>query len=101
MPPFSAARRPFGRSERDDWRQAAREVGGHPLVVYLPVSRDELLRRLTERNQRKDANVLTVTPVALDDFFDRFDVPAEDEDVIVCTGSVDRLLDALIRQRQG
>ncbi|MFC4330202.1 hypothetical protein ACFPC0_20920 [Streptomyces andamanensis] len=53
--------------------------------VFLP-------RRLAERNRREDANALTVTPEALDDFFDRFDVPAEDEDVIVCTGSIDVLL---------
>ncbi|MGW5659467.1 AAA family ATPase [Streptomyces sp. NPDC003758] len=89
------------RSERDDWRQAVREAGGRPLVVYLPADRDELLRRLAERNEREDANALTVTPEALDDFFDRFDVPAEDEDVIVYTGSVDRLLDTLIRPRRG
>lgn len=57
--------------------------GGHPLVVYLPADRVELLRRLAERNQREDANALTVAPEALDDFFARFDVPAENEEVIV------------------
>ncbi|MFQ6144379.1 AAA family ATPase [Streptomyces seoulensis] len=88
------------RSERDNWRQAAREAGGHPLVVHLPADRDELLRRLAERNRREDANALTVTPEALDDFFDRFDVPAEDEHVIVHTGSIDRLLDTLDKRRR-
>ncbi|WP_308030558.1 ATP-binding protein [Streptomyces sp. CoH27] len=88
------------RSERDTWRQAAREAGALPLVVYLPADRNELLRRLAERNQREDANALTVTPEALDDFFARFDVPAEDEEVIVYTGSVDRLLATLATHRQ-
>ncbi|MEU2876897.1 ATP-binding protein [Streptomyces sp. NPDC007070] len=88
------------RSERDNWRQADREAGGHPLVVHLPADRDELLRRLAERNRREDANALTVTPEALDDFFDRFDVPAEDEDMIVYTGSIDRLLDTLDKRRR-
>ncbi|WP_051430262.1 ATP-binding protein [Streptomyces roseochromogenus] len=88
------------RSERDAWRQAAREAGGCPLVVYLPADRNELLRRLAERNQREDANALTVTPEALDDFFARFDVPAEDEEVIVYTGSVDSLLTTLTTDRQ-
>ncbi len=37
-------------------------AGGHWRLVYLPVERDELLRRLNERNQRADANALTVTP---------------------------------------
>nr|WP_237518690.1 AAA family ATPase [Streptomyces sp. SID5910] len=88
------------RSERDSWRQAARVVGGHPLVVHLPADRDELPRRLTERNRREDANALTVTPEALDDFFARFDIPTEDEDVIVHTGSIDVLLAMLTSERQ-
>ncbi|WP_435597701.1 AAA family ATPase [Streptomyces anulatus] len=58
------------RSERDSWQQAAREAAGHPVLVYLPADREELLRRLAERNRREDANALTVTPEALDDFFD-------------------------------
>ncbi|GAA1914045.1 hypothetical protein GCM10009716_24440 [Streptomyces sodiiphilus] len=75
--------------------QAAREAGGRPLVVYLPAGRAELLRHLAERNQREDANALTVTPEALDDFFARFDVPAEDEEVIVHSGDLDTLVAAL------
>ncbi|MGP8302330.1 AAA family ATPase [Streptomyces inhibens] len=88
--------------ERDAWRQAAREAGGHPVVVYLPASREELLGRLAERNQREDANALTVTPEALDDFFARFDLPADDEEVIVYTGDLDALVVALsaVRHRQ-
>ncbi|WAL96903.1 AAA family ATPase [Streptomyces sp. Je 1-369] len=87
------------RAERDAWRQAAREAGGLPVVVYLPADRDELLRRLTERNVREDANALTVTPEALDDFFARFDPPADDEDVIVYTGDLDVLVAALTEAR--
>jgi predicted kinase len=83
------------RAERDAWQQAAREAGGQPLIVYLPADRDELLRRLAERNERGDANALTVTPEALDDFFARFDLPADDEEVIVYTGDLDGLLTAL------
>ncbi|WP_030791238.1 AAA family ATPase [Streptomyces sp. NRRL S-920] len=87
------------RSERDVWRQAAREAGGLPVVVYLPVDRDELLRRLAERNQREDANALTVSPQALDDFFARFDAPADDEDMIVYTRDLDVLVTALTEAR--
>ncbi len=87
------------RAERDAWRQAAREAGGLPVVVYLPADRDELLRRLAERNEREDANALTVTPEALDDFFARFDPPADDEDVIVHTGDLDVLVAALTEAR--
>ncbi|MEU5401667.1 ATP-binding protein [Streptomyces sp. NPDC005963] len=87
------------RSDRDAWREAAREAGSHPVLVYLPAGRDELLRRLAERNQREDANALTVTPEALDDFFARFDVPSEDEEVIVHTGGQDALLATLAAAR--
>ncbi|WP_432021688.1 AAA family ATPase [Streptomyces parvus] len=83
------------RTERDAWQQTAREAGGHPVLVYLPADREELLRRLAERNRREDANALTVTPEALDDFFARFDPPADDKDVIVCTGDLDALVVAL------
>ncbi|MBC9005437.1 hypothetical protein ACWIGG_28410 [Micromonospora aurantiaca (nom. illeg.)] len=51
-------------------------------ALYLPIGRDELLRRLpTATNE--DVNALTVSPEALDDFFARFDAPADDEDVII------------------
>lgn len=83
------------RADRDDWEKAAREAGGHPLVVYLPADREELLRRLVDRNQRDDANALTVTPEALDDFLARFEPPADDEEVIVYTGDLDALVTAL------
>lgn len=83
------------RTERDVWRQAARDAGGHPFVVHLPADRAELLRRLTERNRREDANALAVTPEALDDFFARFDPPGEDEEKIVYSGDLGVLLAAL------
>ncbi|MFF8293566.1 hypothetical protein ACF068_30775 [Streptomyces sp. NPDC016309] len=69
------------------------------MAVYLPADREKLLRRLAERNQREDANALTVSPEALDDFFARFDAPADDEDVIVCTGNLDVLVTALTETR--
>ncbi|MFJ1528262.1 hypothetical protein ACIOFV_07505 [Streptomyces mirabilis] len=62
---------------------SAARSSGLPVVLYLPADRDELLRRLAERNEREDANALTVSPEALDDFFARFDAPADDEDVII------------------
>ncbi len=74
------------RDERDAWQQAAREAGGHPLVVYLPVDREELLQRLAERNQRDDANALSLSPPRPSTtLFDRFDPPADDEEVITYT----------------
>ncbi|WP_405399563.1 AAA family ATPase [Streptomyces microflavus] len=87
------------RKERDAWQQTAREAGGQPVVVYLPAGREELLERLAQRNQREDANALTVTPEALDDFIARFDLPADDETVIVYAGDLDALTAALSEVR--
>ncbi|MEK8146325.1 ATP-binding protein [Streptomyces sp. M10(2022)] len=61
-------------------------AGGRPLLVYLPASKETLLRRLVARNERQDANALTVTPQALDDFFARFEPPSADEDAVRYNG---------------
>ncbi|WP_219823248.1 AAA family ATPase [Nocardia nova] len=74
------------RPDRDAWREFAESLGAEALLVYLPVDKDELLRRLDERNQRADANALEVTPEALDDFFARFDPPEPDEHAVIYTG---------------
>ncbi|MEV5104669.1 AAA family ATPase [Streptomyces massasporeus] len=77
------------RSDRDEWKKTVRAVGGRPLLVYLPASKESLLRRLAARNQRRDANALTVTPEALDDFFARFEPPTADEDAVSYNGDVE------------
>jgi len=79
------------RADRDAWKKTIEAAGGRWVLVYLPAGRAELLRRLRERNQREDANALTVTPGALDDFFARFEEPAPDEDAIICTGDPDTI----------
>ncbi len=74
------------QSDRNAWKKLVEAVGGRWRLVYLPVDQDELLRRLTDRNQREDANALTVTASALDDFFARFEPPAPHEQAIIHTG---------------
>ncbi|CAM5736724.1 hypothetical protein SAFG77S_08536 [Streptomyces afghaniensis] len=54
-----------------------------------PASKESLLRRLAARNQRRDANALTVAPEALDDFFARFEPPTADEDAVSYNGDVE------------
>lgn len=54
-------------------------------LPYLPVPREELLRRLDGRNRRGDGNVLTVTSQALNEFVARFEPPddeGEGEEII-------------------
>jgi predicted kinase len=77
------------RSDRDEWKKTVRAAGGRAQLVYLPVGREELLRRLAKRNERQDANALAVTPEALDDFFARFEPPADDEDATEYHGDID------------
>ena len=64
--------------DRDAWKKTVEAAGGRWALVYLPVEKTELLRRLNERNQRADANALTMTLGALDDFFARFEPPSPD-----------------------
>ncbi|MFD4950478.1 AAA family ATPase [Streptomyces sp. NPDC058451] len=77
------------RSDRDEWKKTVRAAGGHPLLVYLPATKEELLRRLDARNERQDAIALTVSPQALDDFFARFEPPADDEDAVTYNGNTE------------
>ncbi|GGN46138.1 hypothetical protein GCM10011578_098740 [Streptomyces fuscichromogenes] len=71
------------RSDRVEWKQLVTEAVGVPRLLYFPVERAELLRRLAGRNEREDANALTVTESALDDFYARFEPPhGEDAEVI-------------------
>lgn len=79
------------RDDRDTWKEAARTAGGLPVLVHLPATRDELLRRLTERNLRTDANSLAVTPEALDDFFARYEAPASEEHPVEYPGDAGAL----------
>ncbi|MER6372612.1 AAA family ATPase [Streptomyces mirabilis] len=46
------------RAARDGWKKLVEEAGGSPRLLYFPVPREGLLRRLAERNERKDANTL-------------------------------------------
>ncbi|MFJ1597252.1 AAA family ATPase [Streptomyces sp. NPDC088261] len=87
------------RADREAWKEAARAAGGLPVLVHLPTDRPELLRRLTERNLRADANALAVTPEALDDFFARFEPPTTDENPIAYPGDAQALAVLLERAR--
>ncbi|MFI0741191.1 AAA family ATPase [Streptomyces sp. NPDC021100] len=84
------------RADRDAWKKLVEAAGGRWRLVYLPVEKDELLLRLAARNERKDANALTVTASALDDFFARFEPPAVDEGAIIYTGDADQACAAVL-----
>ncbi|MEU8655854.1 AAA family ATPase [Actinoplanes philippinensis] len=75
------------REDRDDWRALAESVDGQVRLLYFPVPKQELLRRLNDRNTQGHANALLVTAEALDDFYDRFDVPDGENEQIILAGS--------------
>lgn len=71
------------RALRDEYKELVEEAGGRWRLLYFPVAHEELLRRLSERNAREDANALTVTEDALGDFIARFEEPqGEGEEVV-------------------
>ncbi|MFG3384208.1 AAA family ATPase [Streptomyces sp. NPDC047999] len=74
------------RKDREAMKTLVKSAGGRWRLLYFPVARDELLRRLAERNARQDANALVVTPEALDDFFARFEEPQGEGEEIVEPG---------------
>jgi predicted kinase len=75
------------RSARQEWKKLVEEAGGRWRLLYFPVPRPELLRRLESRNQRADANALGVTESALDDFYARFEPPHGEGEEIIEPGS--------------
>ncbi|MFC3986645.1 AAA family ATPase [Streptosporangium jomthongense] len=74
------------RREREEWKKLIEQAGGRWRLLYFDVPRQELLRRLAERNLRDDANALAVSPGALEDFYTRFEPPGEDEGAEVPSG---------------
>jgi predicted kinase len=73
------------RAERDEWKRLVEAAGGRWRLIHLDVPREVLLRRLAERNRRSDANALTVTESALDDFIARFEPPSGEGEEVVRT----------------
>jgi hypothetical protein len=55
-------------------------------TVALPVSREELLRRLEDRNRRDDAEALAVTESALGNFYARFEPPRDEGEEVIEPG---------------
>lgn len=75
------------RRDRDEMKRLVETAGGQWRMLFFPVAREELLRRLTDRNRRTDANAMPLAGSDLDDFIARFEIPAgEGEEVILATG---------------
>lgn len=71
------------KAERNKYKKLIEENGGEWRLIYFKISPKELAKRLEERNKRADANALTVTKEALNDFIARFEEPNDEGETIV------------------
>jgi predicted kinase len=76
---------PWRSSQRREYYTFIISHGGLPQVHYLPVERDELIRRLEERNTFRDKRYQYMSQEMLDDFLGRFEPPFADEAKFVVT----------------
>jgi len=73
----------WSRKERDELRARAKNSGANIKLYYLDVARDELLRRLKERNKNLPPNTFHVDESRLDDAISHFEAPTPDEPSLI------------------
>ena len=69
----------WARSERDDFRRRAQQVGAQFQIHYMEASREELMRRLRERNRRAPEGVFVIPEADMLRYMDIFQPPSPDE----------------------
>jgi predicted kinase len=67
------------RSERDDKRREARELGVDIELHYFDVPLDELVRRLEKRNSQGNPNTFRISREEIEKYFKIFEPPDEAE----------------------
>lgn len=87
-------------TERNHWAAAAREAGGTPLLVYLPVPHEVRWERIRERNAKAliDANSIEFSEEDLRRFAGRFHPPTAEENPVIYDGDPNAFL-AILRGR--
>lgn len=83
--------------DRALWAATAMEVGGTPVLIYLPLPHEVRWERIRERNANAlvDANSIEFSEEDLLRFAGRFHPPAEDEPHIVYDGQPGEVLAAI------
>jgi predicted kinase len=69
----------WSRSERDLFRCSAKALGARAKLIFLDVPREELLRRLAQRNLEQPPDTFCVDEALLDSCWSAFEAPAPDE----------------------
>jgi adenylate kinase family enzyme len=70
---------PWGIMKRGEFYSFITSHGGIPQVHYLPVEREELMRRLEQRNTLRDERYQYMSAEMLGDFCRNFEPPVADE----------------------
>lgn len=87
---------PWRAQDRVEYISWLRSLGAEPIVYYFDVPRDELLKRLENRNAQESSEHQYMTSEMLDDFYQRFDPPQPDEADTIITTTALKSYDALI-----
>ena len=69
----------WGRSERDDYRNRAKELGVDFKLHYMDVPHSELYRRLERRNCSSGEVAFTIPKAYMDKYITLFQPPTDDE----------------------
>lgn len=69
----------WAREERDDFKRRAAELGAECRLHYMDVSRDELFRRLHERNRNPPPGAFVIPNEYMESYIRVFQPPGEDE----------------------
>jgi predicted kinase len=69
----------WSHDERSSLRSLAETTGASTEIVYLPVEREEQLRRIRERSIRLPQSSFAISAADLDRFRERFDEPDDSE----------------------
>ena len=69
----------WSRKERDECRAMAKAAGAQAKLYFLDVPRDELVRRLEERNKNLPPHTFRVTAEDIDEWTPLFEKPTPDE----------------------
>jgi len=69
----------WARKERDRYRTEAQELGVRVVLCVLDASREDLVRRLADRNVAPPKGTFRIDEALLDHALERFERPAEQE----------------------
>lgn len=71
------------KTNRDKYKQLIKESGGNPKLIYFKVPKQELLRRLAERNKKASIGTHIISPELLDTFYGRFEAPYDEGEEVI------------------